>query len=137
MEVTPDFIAESICDDMYLMEEIVDMEIEILRTLDWQLNGPTVQDYLLIFMEVIPPEFDEEAASSFLQAAIGKMEFALLDYRLAMETPSSLAVAIVTTMIGAMDMEKQQALGTSSWMRRIGIIIGTSSNNLLNQQMNG
>ena len=115
MEVTPDFIAESICDDMYLMEEIVDMEIEILRTLDWQLNGPTVQDYLLIFMEVIPPEFDEEAASSFLQAAIGKMEFALLDYRLAMETPSSLAVAIVTTMIGAMDMEKQQALGTSSW----------------------
>lgn len=135
MEVTPTFVAESICEDMYLQEEIVAMEIKILRTLNWHLNGPTAQDYLLIFMELLPPESDKGVASSFLEAAIRKLEVALLDYRLALEAPSSLAVASLTSMVRDMDSETQHALRTSSWMRQIRFVIGAPSSNPSNQGM--
>ena len=135
MDVTPTYIAESICEEMYLTEEIVAMEIEILRTLNWQLNGPTAHDYLLIFMELLPPGFDEEVASSFLQEAIRKLEIALFDYRLALEAPSSLAIATVTSIVRAMDIDTKQALKTSEWMRQIRFIMGISSGSTLAQHM--
>jgi hypothetical protein len=39
MGVTPNFVAESLCDGMYHPEEIINMEVEVLRSLDWWLNG--------------------------------------------------------------------------------------------------
>lgn len=132
MEVDPNFVAESMCQDMYLAEEIIAMEIEILRTLGWHLNGPTAIDFIQSFMKLLPTGHDEEAASSFFDAATKKVEASLLDYSLALELPSSLALASVASLINALDFEVHQALCASAWMARVGFVMGALSGGLPN-----
>ena len=52
--MTPGFVAQTLCKDMYGEEEVIEMELQVLRTLGWHLNGPTAQDYIERFMEVHP-----------------------------------------------------------------------------------
>jgi hypothetical protein len=126
MEVKPQFVAETMCEDMYLPEEIIGMEIEILRTLSWFLNGPTPRDFVEHFMELLPAESNDEVASNLHELACKKLEISMLDYHLALELPSSLAVASIASLITDMSDEKQKQLGASSWMSRIGVVMGAA-----------
>ena len=125
-EIAPSFTSEFICNNMYLTDEITAMEIEILRILNWHLNGPTAHDYLLTFIELLPQEADREMATSFFGAAIRMVEVGLLDYTLALEAPSTLAVVAVTSLVRAMDYERRQALNMASLISRIRLVIGAS-----------
>ena len=133
MEVDPKFVAESMCQDMYLPEEITAMEIEILRTLGWHLNGPTAIDFIQSFMELLPPDHDKEAASRLYDAAIKNVEASLLDYSLALELPSCLALASMASLINALDVDTHQALCASTWMAHVGFVMGAASGNLHDQ----
>lgn len=126
MEVRPTFVAETMCEDMYSPSEIMNMELQILRTLGWYLNGPTPRDFLEHFMELLPTDANTETASDFLKAAIRKAEASVLDYELALEAPSSLAVATITSLMNNLDPKKQIDLGAVGWMDRIGFVMGVA-----------
>eukprot|EP00956_Cyclotella_meneghiniana_P006118 scaffold7977_cov77-Cyclotella_meneghiniana.AAC.1 len=126
MEVRPTFVAETMCEDMYSPSEIMNMELQILRTLGWYLNGPTPRDFLEHFMELLPTDANTETASDFLKAAIRKAEASVLDYELALEAPSSLAVASITSLMNNLDPKKQIDLGAVGWMDRIGFVMGVA-----------
>ena len=83
MDVTPNFVAESLCDGMYHPEEIINMEVEVLRSLDWWLNGPTPLDFIQHFMELLPSSADERVANIFAGKASMEAEMAMLDYCMA------------------------------------------------------
>ncbi|KAL3775434.1 hypothetical protein HJC23_010138 [Cyclotella cryptica] len=61
MKISPDFVAETLCEQMYHPEEVIEMEIEVLRTLQWKLNGPTPQDFIQCFIELLSSSDDETA----------------------------------------------------------------------------
>jgi hypothetical protein len=132
MDVKPAFVAENMCDDMYLVEEVVLMETEILRTLSWFLNGPTPRDFLEIFMDLLPPGADEEVASRLYEAAIKKSEASLLYYSLGLESPSRVALASMASLLTGMNLEQQNALKASTWMGRIGFTMGATTCSLPN-----
>jgi hypothetical protein len=136
IKVTPDFVAQTLCQDMYHAEEIIEMELEVLRTLGWHLNGPTAQDYIERFMEVLPGKITgsliedseaDEAAKVLLQAAVRKSEIAMLDYSLALEHPSKLALASVASQIAEIDDGTRHLLSVSTWIDHIGFIMGVAS----------
>ena len=127
MEVKPKFVAETMCEDMYSPSEITNMELQILRTLGWYLNGPTPRDFLEHFMELLPTDANKETASDLLKAAIVKAEKSALDYELALEAPSSLALASITSLMNNLDPKKQSDLGAVDWMGRIGFVMGVAS----------
>ncbi|KAL3764981.1 hypothetical protein ACHAWO_000207 [Cyclotella atomus] len=126
MEVKPQFVAETMCEDMYHPEEIVGMEIEILRTLSWFLNGPTPKDFLEHFMELLPADSNDEVASNLRELACKKLEMSMLDYHLALELPSSLAHVSIASLLQDMGDEERNQLGAASWMSRIGFVMGVS-----------
>jgi hypothetical protein len=95
MEVNPRFVAEIIGEGMYRPQELIDLELEVLRTLGWRLNGPTALDFIKQFMELLPAGHDEEVASSLYDSARKRVKMSLLDYQLALELPSSLALASI------------------------------------------
>ena len=132
MEVKPKFVAETMCEDMYSPSEITNMELQILRTLGWYLNGPTPRDFLEHFMELLPTDANKETASDFLKAAIVKAEKSALDYELALEAPSSLALASITSLMNNLDPKKQSDLGAVDWMGRIGFVMGVASGSTVN-----
>jgi hypothetical protein len=132
MDVKPIFVTEKMCEDMYLVEEVVLMEIKILRTLSWFLNGPTPKDFLEIFMELLPPDADKEVASILYEAAIKKSEASLLDYSLGLESPSRVALASLASLLTDMNLEQQDALKASTWMGRIGFTLGATTSSLPN-----
>lgn len=133
MEVKPYFVAETMCEGMYISEEIIGMELEILRTLGWLLNGPTSKDFIEHFMELLPIDADDTVASSLYEAAIKKTEVSLLDYQLALECPSSLALASIASLLRDMSSEESNAICASSWMGRIGFVMGAASGGQQNQ----
>ena len=136
LKVTPDFVAETLCKDMYQAEEIIEMELQVLYTLGWHLNGPTARDYIERFMEVLPGKISgtliedseaDEAAKLLLQVAVRKSELAMLDYSLALEPPSKLALASVASVMTNIDKEICHLLISSTWIDHIGFIMGVAS----------
>lgn len=126
MEVTPTFVALTMCQDMYHPEEIIAMEIEILRTLSWFLNGPTCEDFIAHFVDLLPAESDSEIVSNLYQAAIEKTQTSLLDYSLALKTPSSVALTSIASVIRDMDLQQKNALKASAFMSHIGFVMGAA-----------
>ncbi|KAL3773379.1 hypothetical protein ACHAWO_004948 [Cyclotella atomus] len=126
MGIEPKFVAEAMCEGMYLPEEIIALEIDILRTLGWRLNGPTASDFIKHFIELLPTGFDEEVASSLHDLACEKVKMGLLDYRLSLELPSHLALASISSLFQDINDEEQEKLGLSSWISRISCLMATS-----------
>ena len=71
------------------------MEIEILRTLGWRLNGPTPCDFIHRFLELLPLSADMEAVKILTAKAVKNSEDVMMDYSLAMERPSHIALAAI------------------------------------------
>ena len=92
-------MAETLCDDMYHPEEIIDMEVEILRTLDWRLNGPAPQDFIQHFLELLPPCTDDKIVDMITKGACKNAERAMMDYSMAMEPYSCIALASIAATV--------------------------------------
>eukprot|EP00956_Cyclotella_meneghiniana_P025933 scaffold55148_cov49-Cyclotella_meneghiniana.AAC.2 len=52
--VETNFVSNVITKNSYDAEEINDMELHILQSLSWKLNGPTPHDFIDYFLEVMP-----------------------------------------------------------------------------------
>jgi hypothetical protein len=99
MEVTPAFVAETMCDNRYHPKELIDMEVEILGTLSWRLNGPTPQDFIQHFVELLPPCTNEKVVNMISKEACKNAEMAMMNYSMAMKPYSCIALASITATV--------------------------------------
>ena len=107
MEVAPSFIAERVCNGMYSPKELVDNELEILRTLGWRLNGPTPFDFIHYFLELLPTSFDRQIVKVLANDAIKLSEAAVTEYSVALEPFSIIAYESIKACISADDSKEK------------------------------
>jgi hypothetical protein len=99
LEVKTTFVAEYICGGMYDPEELVQMGLEILRTLEWRLNGPTPCDFIRYFVEILPTVVDRQATKILLaDKAIKISEDFMADYSVALRPYSCIALACIEAL---------------------------------------
>ena len=92
--VESDFVSEAICKNMYEAQELIDMEIEILRVLSFKLSGPTGHDFIDYFLEVTPclEDYYKWFVSKFSKALV---DLAVTKYAMAIHLPSEIALAAI------------------------------------------
>jgi hypothetical protein len=100
--VEPDFVSKFICTDMYDAEQINKMELEILQALEWRVNGPTPNDFIDSFLEIIPsikaPHRDFLTRVSKVHA-----ELAVARYSIALHQPSAIAFVSICCALKTLD----------------------------------
>lgn len=92
--VESNFVSNVVCRNMYDAQELIDMEIEILRVLSFKLSGPTAHDFIDYFLEAT------QCLEGVQQAFVVQFSKALVDlaatkYKLAIQLPSELALAAI------------------------------------------
>ena len=95
------FVADVVCHGLYTNDELDVMEMEILQALTWRLNGPSPHEFIDAVVGLFPASSVDGGAASLLlskQSKI-KVETAVLDYDLALQSSSSLAYAAILTTI--------------------------------------
>eukprot|EP00956_Cyclotella_meneghiniana_P025189 scaffold52017_cov48-Cyclotella_meneghiniana.AAC.8 len=100
--VNSDFVANQITRDSYDAEEINAMELEILYSLRWKLNGPTPHDFIDYFFEVMPGEDDRLGLVKKLAKAL--VELAVMRYDNVLHRPSKIAFASLCCAIHHVDI---------------------------------
>jgi hypothetical protein len=121
MTIAPAFVADTMCQGMYYPEEFVNMEIEILRTLSWRLNGPTPLDFIQHFICLLPLATDNAVVKMVVKDANKMVEFVMTDYNTVMESYWSIALASIQLSI-AQNMESVRSFGlidVQAWMSTI------------------
>mmetsp|Transcript_22551 Transcript_22551/g.40643 ORF Transcript_22551/g.40643 Transcript_22551/m.40643 type:complete len:458 (+) Transcript_22551:134-1507(+) len=83
----------------YTTYEILQMERVILQSLQWNMNGPTCQEYVALYLGLLDPRsygYDLGAMKKLLDVCVFQCELAVGDYDLAMHfTPSIVALGCV------------------------------------------
>jgi hypothetical protein len=72
--VRSDFVSNTICRDMYCADEIIQMELEILQSLQWRLNGPLPHDFINSFLQVVIPFVDSRHLNFLTTCSKGFVE---------------------------------------------------------------
>ncbi|KAL7509864.1 hypothetical protein ACHAXN_007167 [Cyclotella atomus] len=90
-KVDSDFVSNVICRDMYGADEIVDMEIELLRSLGWHLNGPTSYDFIDGFLQLVQSDIDGIFLDSLTRCSKALATLAITRYDVALQYPSAIA----------------------------------------------
>eukprot|EP00571_Detonula_confervacea_P013725 CAMPEP_0172297914 /NCGR_PEP_ID=MMETSP1058-20130122/777_1 /TAXON_ID=83371 /ORGANISM="Detonula confervacea, Strain CCMP 353" /LENGTH=362 /DNA_ID=CAMNT_0013007131 /DNA_START=28 /DNA_END=1116 /DNA_ORIENTATION=+ len=86
----------------YLEMDVVEMEQEILKSLLWRMNGPTTHAFLNHIMALLPPSaygYDETTVMTLLDFSTFQAEFAVSDYELSIQKPSTVALAAILNAI--------------------------------------
>jgi hypothetical protein len=91
--VETDFVSNAICRDMYSADEINRMEIEILQSLDWRLNGPIPHDFIDAYLNLheVIPTIDSSYLDSLARCSKAMAELAVTRYEVALHYPSAIA----------------------------------------------
>ena len=92
--VESDFVSNVITRNAYDAEEINDMELEILQSLDWRLNGPTSHDFVDYFLEVMP-HMNETSMGLIQNLSKSLVDMAITRYPTVMYFPSEIAFASI------------------------------------------
>jgi hypothetical protein len=117
---------------MYGPEEFIDMEIEILRTLGWRLNGPTPRDFIQYYIELFPPSTDETTMKFFVEEVTKNAEVAMLDYAMALKVPSRIAlISAASLSLRSVSADVRSQLDTTGWMHCIGSVMKAASTHLV------
>ena len=120
MVVDSAFVSDILCQSMYTPQELYEMEIEILRALDWRLNGPTPHDFIHRFLELFPSTHSIDVVEEIMSHSERVSELAMLDYTLAVEgSPSTIALA---SIMGA--IHRSDRVGVLDFLRAIEDITG-------------
>ncbi|GAB4820095.1 hypothetical protein N2152v2_007141 [Parachlorella kessleri] len=82
-----------ITDNTYTREQVLDMEREVLRVLEFDLTQPTTKTFLRRYIKAASGEIALDATYEFLCAYLG--ELTLMDYGMLHYLPSHIAAAIV------------------------------------------
>ena len=90
---------------VYTKQDIEEMELLILTTLKWNVNGPTSTQLALYTLSIIyqttTTRLDDSFWSALLEEVNYQCEFSIRHYDLAISRPSTIALA---TIVGALDM---------------------------------
>eukprot|EP01082_Thalassiosira_pseudonana_P015116 g13575.t1 g13575 contig82:33939-35021(-) len=104
MNVEFDFVSKIICKNMYRQDEIVEMELEILKALRWRLNGPCCQDFVRYFMEIPSTvQSNPYLVSILTELAENEAEVYMSDYTHALRNPSKIAFTSLLTAVKGVD----------------------------------
>lgn len=129
MKIVPAFVAETICEGMYYPEEFVDMEIEILRTLGWRLNGPTPQDFIPHFVSLLPSSTDDAVVEMLVKEANQTADLAMRDYDTAIGSYSLIALTSIlmsfSRNVGS--VEGFGSIDVNGWMDIISRVMNDES----------
>lgn len=111
------------CEGMYYPEELIDMEVEVLRALGFRLNGPCPQDYIEHFIELLPPSTDETIIKVFHKEATKNAEAAMMDYNMALKPPSSIALSSFATFVKASGFDTLTQIDITGWLNCIEYLV--------------
>lgn len=93
----------------YTPQEILDMESRILQSLQWNLNGPTPQEFLSLYLSMLHPEeygYELNTLASLLDVGTFQLELAVSDYDLSLRCkPSLVALAALLNSLEGLDEE--------------------------------
>ena len=100
--VETDFVSNVITKNSYDAEELDEMEIQILYSLGWKLNGPTPHDFIDYFLEVMPGVNVTclDRAKRFSKALV---EAAVTSYITVLHYPSEIAFASICCALHHID----------------------------------
>lgn len=127
MNVKMQSVSELFCPSgMYDEDKISRMEIKVLRGLSWKLNGPTAMDFVHAFLQMLPAQ-SACTIDLLTAAAKAQVENAMLDSRLALQEPSSIAYSSILFAIGCLDSKNYgrpvvHPYNRLEWMQSISII---------------
>ena len=87
--------------EKFTKAQMVEMEKEVLKTLEWKLHPPTPSVFLRHFLLLLQAE--QEVNHDVIESARFYMELAVLDYKSVEQRPSRIALA---ALLNAMDQER-------------------------------
>ena len=101
-----DFVAEVVCHGLYTKNELDVMEMEVLNALSWRLSGPSPHEFIDALVGLLSAisedgSEDDNASSSLLLIKHSKIKVdnAVLDYNLALQSSLTLAYAAILTSL--------------------------------------
>ncbi len=129
MIVDSDFVTDVVCQSLYAEEEIFDAEKEVLSALRWRLNGPSPHDFIGYFIQLLPStalEDNPHLEESLIAMAETRAEAAMVDYSIALQTPSSIAYASILSSMEILDRDEFHPLDRVNFLHFITMISGLS-----------
>ena len=130
-----DFVAEVVCHGLYTKDELDVMEMEVLNALSWRLSGPSPHEFIDALVGLLSAisedgSEDDNASSSLLLTKHSKIKVdnAVLDYNLALQSSLTLAyAAILTSLKTTSDLvDRFCPMDIINWMSNIKSIMAGS-----------
>ena len=95
LNVECDFVSNVVCRNTYDSEEIMSMEVQVLQSLSWKLNGPTAHDFIDYFVDATPHlEGSHKRSIKHLSKALVEISFD--EYDVAIQYPSEVAFTAIS-----------------------------------------
>ena len=136
LHIGADAVSANICDGMYEREEIEVMELEILHSLSWRLNGPTAHEFIHAMVGLLPNNTGTTAITTLVNLANDHIEAAILDYEMALQPSSRLAyVALLASLqrsdvidaFGPIDLLSWSTnIDNNMWFKKVCIVEGST-----------
>lgn len=97
---------------MYSVDDIESMEMTILTSLEWQINGPTSIQLAYHILSVLLPhvKLEESTWSIILDEIRFQAEFAIRDYHLSTQRTSTVAMATIFNSLKDLDRELRKTI---------------------------
>ena len=135
MKVESEFVTNVLCHGLYHEQEILEMEMVVLKGLGWRLNGPTAIDFVHAFLRLLPNQ-DENTMKSLIKRAECQVELAMGDFSIALQEPSSIACSSIVIALSSLDRKCSSTVQVNSmdrfvWMRSIAMCAGLDIGGLM------
>jgi hypothetical protein len=121
MNVEADFVTNVICQGLYQVGEIFEMEMTVLQGLSWRLNGPTAIDFVHAFLKLLPDQ-DDCKLKALAEEAEVQVELAMGDFSVALQDPSSIAwSSIILAINSGIELNEEDMF---LWMQSVAMSVG-------------
>jgi hypothetical protein len=121
------------CHGLYTNDELDAMEMEILQALTWRLNGPSPHEFIDGLVRLLPAislyvdDSDESPLLILSKHSKIRVETAILDYELALQSSLSLAyAALLTSLSNSSVLDGFHPTDLINWMSNIQSIMAGS-----------
>lgn len=91
-------------------ERFNQMEVDILFTLKWRLNGPTAMSFLEHYLSPFPSDIQGYDKNDIFQLAQYYIEVSAMDYSLVTQNPSNVAIAAISQAMKRLSTMQKSAL---------------------------
>lgn len=122
MRVDLNFLSEVVCQGLYDTKELSEMEMNVLKGLGWRLNGPTAMDFVHSFIQMMLPQEKSTLDAIITRKAEALVEAAVMDYSMALQQPSLIAVSSILVAADSLDVSYFNPLDKTKWMESIARI---------------